>query len=74
MLIPYEQYFNQNFHHNGKHIPEQYSGEPNPLLQLAINTCLTSRTQQANTSHTNLPYQYQLNHGDVTNRPIMDNF
>jgi hypothetical protein len=73
MSTPYEQLFIQNFHHNGKLIPEQHSGEPNPLLQLTIDTCLTSRTQQANSSHTNHSYQFQLNHGDVTNRPILDN-
>jgi hypothetical protein len=43
MLIPYEQFFIQTFHHNGKLIPEQCSGEPNPLLQLAIDTSPTSR-------------------------------
>jgi hypothetical protein len=40
MLIPYE----HRNHHNGKLIPEQYSGEPNPLLQLAVDTSLMSRT------------------------------
>jgi hypothetical protein len=38
MLIPYEQFCVQTFQHNGKLIPEQCSGEPNPLLQLAIDT------------------------------------
>jgi hypothetical protein len=43
MLIPYEKLCVQTFHHNGKLIPEQCSGEPNPLLQLAIDTNQMSR-------------------------------
>jgi hypothetical protein len=46
MLIPYEQLFIQTFHHNGKFIPAQSSGEPNLLLQLAIDTSPTSRPSQ----------------------------
>jgi hypothetical protein len=42
MLMPYEQFFIQTFHHNGKLIPEQCSREPNPLLQLAIDASPTS--------------------------------
>jgi hypothetical protein len=41
--IPYDQLLIQTFHHNGKLNPEQCSGEPNPLLQLAIDTDPTSR-------------------------------
>jgi hypothetical protein len=46
MLIRYEQLFIQIFHHNGKFIPEKCSGEPNPLLQLTIDTSLKSRPSQ----------------------------
>jgi hypothetical protein len=44
MLLPYEQLFIQNYYHEEKRIPEQHRGEPNPLLQLAFDTCMTSRT------------------------------
>jgi hypothetical protein len=44
MLLPYEQLFIQNYHHKGKHIPEQHRGEPNPLLQLAYNTDTKTHT------------------------------
>jgi len=37
MLIPYEQYYIQTLHQEGKLIPEQYPGELNPLFQTAIN-------------------------------------
>ena len=37
MLIPYEQYYVQTLHQEGKLIPEQYPGELNPLFQMAIN-------------------------------------
>jgi len=36
-LIPYEQYYIQTLHKEGKLIPEQYPGELNPLFQTAIN-------------------------------------
>jgi hypothetical protein len=44
MLSPYEQLFIQTFHHNGKLITEQGTGEQNPLFQLAIDNMLTSAT------------------------------
>jgi hypothetical protein len=37
LLIPYEQYYIQTLHREGKLIPEQYPGETNPLFQMAIN-------------------------------------
>ena len=37
MLIPYEQYYIQTLHQEGKLLPEQYPGELNPLIQTAIN-------------------------------------
>jgi len=37
LLTPYEQFFIQSFHKSGRLISEQNPGEPNPLLQLAIN-------------------------------------
>ena len=37
MPIPYEQYYIQTLHQEGKLIPEQYPGEPTPLFQTAIN-------------------------------------
>ena len=37
MLIPYEQYYVQTLHQEGKLIPEQYPGEPNPLFETGIN-------------------------------------
>jgi hypothetical protein len=46
MLLQYLQLFIQNYHHKGKLIPEQHRGEPNPLLQLAFDTCVTAHTWQ----------------------------
>jgi hypothetical protein len=37
LLSPYEQFFIQAFHKSGRLISEQNPGEPNPLLQMAIN-------------------------------------
>jgi len=37
LLTPYEQFFIQAFHKSGRLISEQNPGEPNPLLQMAIN-------------------------------------
>jgi hypothetical protein len=37
-IIPYEQLFIQTFQQDNNLIPEQYSGEPNPLFQLLIET------------------------------------
>jgi len=37
LLTPYEQFFIQAFHKSGRLVSEQNPGEPNPLLQLAIN-------------------------------------
>jgi len=37
MLIPYEQYYIQTLHREGKLIPEQNPGEINPLFQTVIN-------------------------------------
>jgi hypothetical protein len=41
MLTPYEQFYIQSLHQEGKLIPEQYPGDPNPLFQLAIHPSLT---------------------------------
>jgi len=38
LLAPYEQFFIQAFHKSGRLVSEQNPGEPNPLLQMAINT------------------------------------
>jgi len=38
LLTPYQQFFIQAFHKSGRLVPEQNPGEPNPLLQMAINT------------------------------------
>jgi len=38
MLIPYEQLYIQTYPHNGHLIPEQRTGDTNPLLQLIIGT------------------------------------
>ena len=38
LLTPYEQFFIQAFHKSGRLVSEQNPGEPNPLLQMAINT------------------------------------
>jgi hypothetical protein len=35
-IIPYKQYI-QTLHQEGKLIPEQYPGKPNPLFQTVIN-------------------------------------
>jgi hypothetical protein len=37
LLTPYEQFFIQAFHKSGRLVSEQNPGEPNPLLQMAIN-------------------------------------
>jgi hypothetical protein len=37
MLTPYEQFYIQSLNQEGKLIPEQYPGDPNPLFQLAIH-------------------------------------
>ena len=44
MLITYEQLYLQTYHHNGHLIPEQSTGDPNPLLQLIIDTYHTTET------------------------------
>ena len=38
LLTPYELFFIQAFHKSGRLVSEQNPGEPNPLLQMAINT------------------------------------
>jgi len=38
LLTPYEQFFIQAFHKSGRLVSEQNPGEPNLLLQMAINT------------------------------------
>ena len=38
LLLPYEQYYSQSFHQEGKLIPEQSPGETNPLFLTFINT------------------------------------
>ena len=38
LLTPYEHFFIQAFHKSGRLVSEQNPGEPNPLLQMAINT------------------------------------
>ena len=38
LLTPYEQFFIQAFHKSGRLVSKQNPGEPNPLLQMAINT------------------------------------
>jgi hypothetical protein len=37
LLMPYEQYYIHSLHKEGKLIPEQCRGDPNPLLLLAID-------------------------------------
>jgi hypothetical protein len=46
LLIPYEQFFIQSFHHEGNLIPEQGTGEHNPLFKLAFHTNITSHPLQ----------------------------
>jgi len=38
LLTPYEQFFIQAFHKSGRLVSKQNPGEPNLLLQMAINT------------------------------------
>jgi len=38
LLTPYEQFFIHAFHKSGRLVSEQNPGEPNPLLQMTINT------------------------------------
>ena len=49
VLTPYDQYFSQSLHQEGKLIPEQHPGKKNLLLQLAINPSYTplEETSQA---------------------------
>jgi hypothetical protein len=47
MLIPYEQYYIQTLHQEGKLIPEQYLGELNPLFQTAIHPPHTTLKDQS---------------------------
>jgi hypothetical protein len=48
MLIPYEQFYIQSLHQADKLISEQYPGEVNPLVQLAIHPLtLHSRVSRA---------------------------
>ena len=42
MLIPYEQPYIQTYNHNGHLIPEQSTGDTNPLIQLIIDTLPTT--------------------------------
>jgi hypothetical protein len=42
MLTPYEQFHTQALHQEGKLIPEQYAGDPNPLFHLAIHPPYTT--------------------------------
>jgi len=37
MLIPYKQFYIQTLHKEGKLIPEQCPGDPNPLFEMAIH-------------------------------------
>ena len=37
MLTPYKQFYIQTLHREGKLIPEQCPGDPNPLFELAIH-------------------------------------
>jgi len=63
LLTPYEQFFIQTFHKSGSLISEQNSGEPNPLLQMAINpahtptwpSLLNSNLHSAHTLQCNAP-------------------
>jgi hypothetical protein len=41
MLIPYENFYIQSLHQEGKLIPEQYSGKLNLVFQLAIHPFYT---------------------------------
>jgi len=42
MLIPYEQLYIHTYHKNGHLIPEQNTGDTNPLFQLITNTGTTN--------------------------------
>ena len=42
MLTPYKEFHIQALYQKGKHIPEQYAGDPNPLFQLAIHPPYTN--------------------------------
>jgi hypothetical protein len=51
LLIPYEQFFIQSFHHEDNLIPEQGTGEHNPLFKLALHTNTTSHPLQSRSIH-----------------------
>jgi hypothetical protein len=37
MFTPYEKYYIQSLHQEGKHIPEQNPGDTNPLFKKAVH-------------------------------------
>jgi hypothetical protein len=42
LLIPYEQFYIQLHYHHKELIPEQNTGENNPIYQLIFNACIVS--------------------------------
>ena len=48
--LPYEQYYNQSIHHEGKDIPEQSPGETNSLVQTVIKTISHIPHEQASSA------------------------
>jgi len=68
MLIPYEQLYTLTYHHNGQLITEQNTGEPNPLLQLVIDTLPTSTTMK---KHISTLQQHKPNSSDPST-PVVD--
>ena len=56
LLLPYEQYYIQPLHHEGKLIPEHSPGEINPLFQTVIDP-------PTPTLHTNKPVVFQPAYG-----------
>jgi hypothetical protein len=74
MLIPYEQYYIQTLYREGILIPEQSSGEINPLFQTAINpqppqaTCADQLCFSLQHGHYSNPAATNLQH--TTNRGV----
>jgi len=49
MLTPYEQFYIQTLHSEGKLIPEQYQGDPSPFFELAVHPSHTPHDRVSRT-------------------------
>jgi hypothetical protein len=56
LLLPYEQYYIQSLHHEGKLILEQSPGETNPLFQMAINPHIQHEQTSSASAYIQIPH------------------